>query len=72
MQFSVMGRQFTNWYRRVSGNLGRILCSLTFGLYWKRATTQGALLSILLGIGCWVPFMFAPHLSPYLPFLDGH
>jgi len=27
---------------------------LSFGLYWKRATTQGALLSIALGIGVWL------------------
>jgi SSS family transporter len=27
---------------------------LTLGLYWKRATTQGAVLSIVLGIGVWI------------------
>ena len=27
---------------------------LLAGAYWKRASTQGALLSIILGIGCWV------------------
>ncbi len=27
---------------------------LVAGAYWKRATTQGALFSILLGIGCWL------------------
>ena len=27
---------------------------LVAGAYWKRATTQGALLSILMGIGCWL------------------
>jgi solute:Na+ symporter, SSS family len=27
---------------------------LLAGAYWKRATTQGALLSIVLGIGCWL------------------
>jgi Na+/proline symporter len=27
---------------------------LVAGAYWKRASTQGALLSILLGIGCWI------------------
>jgi Na+/proline symporter len=26
---------------------------LLAGAYWKRATTQGALFSIILGIGCW-------------------
>lgn len=30
---------------------------LTFGLYWKRATTQGAILSIVAGIGTWIPFV---------------
>ncbi len=27
---------------------------LVAGAYWKRATTQGALFSIILGIGCWL------------------
>jgi solute:Na+ symporter, SSS family len=27
---------------------------LVAGAYWKRASTQGALLSIVLGIGCWL------------------
>ncbi|MEG0922772.1 MAG: sodium:solute symporter family protein [Comamonas sp.] len=27
---------------------------LTFGLYWKRATTQGALMAVGLGIGIWL------------------
>jgi len=27
---------------------------LVFGLYWKRANNQGALLSILLGVGAWL------------------
>ncbi len=29
---------------------------LLMGLYWKRATTQGAALAILLGVGTWVLF----------------
>ncbi len=29
---------------------------LAFGLYWKRATTQGAILSIGLGLGTWLLF----------------
>jgi SSS family transporter len=37
---------------------------LLLGLYWKRATTQGAALSILLGIGTWVVFM--PAINPAL------
>ena len=31
---------------------------LVFGIYWKRATTQGAVLSIVLGIGIWLWLMF--------------
>ncbi|WP_277987784.1 sodium:solute symporter family transporter, partial [Vibrio parahaemolyticus] len=27
---------------------------LAFGLYWKRATTQGAVLSIVAGVAVWV------------------
>jgi solute:Na+ symporter, SSS family len=30
---------------------------LVMGLYWKRATTQGAILSVAFGIGTWVVFM---------------
>ncbi len=33
---------------------------LTFGLYWKRATTQGALASIILGITTWALLTFIP------------
>lgn len=34
---------------------------LAFGIYWKRATQQGALLSIILGLISWVSFeVFAP------------
>jgi SSS family transporter len=35
---------------------------LVMGLYWKRATTQGAILSIAAGIATWV--MFFPQISP--------
>jgi len=40
---------------------------LTFGLYWKRATTQGAVLSIFLGIGTLVLFMFNKALGDAFP-----
>ncbi|MDR2853056.1 MAG: sodium:solute symporter family protein [Burkholderiaceae bacterium] len=30
---------------------------LVLGLYWRRATTQGAVLSLLLGVGTWVLFL---------------
>lgn len=33
---------------------------LVFGLYWKRATTQGALCAIVLGLGFWLAFMALP------------
>lgn len=34
---------------------------LVFGLYWKRATTQGAIASVALGIGVWI--LFFPQVS---------
>jgi SSS family transporter len=30
---------------------------LAFGVYWKRATTQGAVLSLVAGIGVWIAFL---------------
>jgi len=33
---------------------------LVCGLYWRRATTQGALASILFGIGTWLLFLSMP------------
>ena len=33
---------------------------LVFGLYWKKATTQGAIFSIVLGICFWLVFTFTP------------
>ncbi|MCH2241824.1 MAG: sodium:solute symporter family protein [Aquabacterium sp.] len=33
---------------------------LTCGLFWKRATTQGAVLSILAGLGAWSAFLAVP------------
>ena len=40
---------------------------LTFGLYWKRASTQGALLSIVLGIGTLTLFTFHAGLGEAFP-----
>jgi SSS family transporter len=40
---------------------------LAFGVYWKRATTQGALLAVLLGIGVWGVFALTPVLSEAFP-----
>jgi len=33
---------------------------LVFGLYWSGATTQGALTSIIFGVGTWVTLTFVP------------
>ena len=33
---------------------------LVFGLYWKRATTQGALFAIVLGVTSWLIFVLTP------------
>jgi solute:Na+ symporter, SSS family len=40
---------------------------LVFGLYWHRATTQGAVLSIVLGIVTWLVFTFVPSLAESFP-----
>ncbi len=40
---------------------------LVFGLYWERATTQGALLAVALGIGVWLLFAASPVLSEAFP-----
>ena len=40
---------------------------LVFGLYWKRATSQGALLAISMGIGVWLLFVASPVLSEAFP-----
>ena len=35
-------------------SLVSLFVPLAFGLYWKRATERGALLSIILGMGTWI------------------
>jgi solute:Na+ symporter, SSS family len=41
---------------------------LVAGAYWKKATTQGALLSIILGIGTWLVFHYMPEgQAPIVP-----
>lgn len=40
---------------------------LVFGLYWRRATTQGALAAVGLGIGVWVLFMVVPGWGEVFP-----
>ncbi|KQV98005.1 sodium:solute symporter family protein [Rhizobacter sp. Root1221] len=53
--------QGTPIYDMVSGayqvTLVGAVVPLTFGLYWKRATTQGAALSIGLGAAVWLAFL---------------
>lgn len=40
---------------------------LVFGLYWQRATTQGALAAVVLGIGTWLVFMAVPGWAEAFP-----
>ncbi len=40
---------------------------LVFGLYWKRANTQGAICAVVLGIGVWLVFMLTPTLHEVFP-----
>lgn len=40
---------------------------LAFGVYWKRATTQGALLAVVMGIGVWLLFLASPMLHEAFP-----
>jgi SSS family solute:Na+ symporter len=63
--------QGTSIYEMVSGAyqvpLVGAFVPLVFGLYWKRATTQGALLSVGLGLGTWLVFLLTPALSEAFP-----
>ena len=63
--------QGTSIYELVSGAyqvpLVGAFVPLVFGLYWKRATTQGALASIVLGLGTWLVFIATPALSEAFP-----
>ncbi len=56
--------QGTSIYEMVSGayqvTLVGAFVPLVFGLYWKKATTQGAIFSIVLGILTWLLFMVTP------------
>ena len=40
---------------------------LAFGVYWKRATNQGALLAIFLGLSTWLAILLAGPEDPFLP-----
>jgi len=63
--------QGTSIYEMVSGAyqvpLVGAFVPLVFGLYWSRATTQGALASVVLGLGTWLVFMATPALSEAFP-----
>nr|WP_279343743.1 sodium:solute symporter family protein [Variovorax terrae] len=56
--------QGTSIYEMVSGayqvTLVGAFIPLVFGLYWKKATTQGAIFSIVLGILAWLLFLATP------------
>lgn len=56
--------QGTSIYEMVSGayqvTLVGAFIPLVFGLYWRRATTQGALFSIVLGLLTWGLFLATP------------
>jgi SSS family transporter len=56
--------QGTSIYEMVSGayqvTLVGAFVPLTFGLYWKKASTQGALFSIVLGLLTWGLFLATP------------
>jgi SSS family transporter len=56
--------QGTPIYEMVSGayqvTLVGAFVPLVFGLYWKKASTQGALLSIALGLATWLLFLMTP------------
>jgi len=56
--------QGTPIYEMVSGayqvTLVGAFVPLVFGLYWKKATTQGAIFSIVMGLLTWVIFLLTP------------
>ena len=56
--------QGTSIYEMVSGayqvTLVGAFVPLAFGLYWKKATTQGALFAIVFGLLTWLVFTFTP------------
>ena len=56
--------QGTSIYEMVSGayqvTLVGAFVPLVFGLYWRRATTQGAIFAIVLGVITWLLFIVTP------------
>ncbi|TAK90589.1 MAG: sodium:solute symporter [Burkholderiaceae bacterium] len=67
--------QGTSIYEQVSGayqvTLVGAFVPLAAGLYWKRATTQGAIFSIVLGIVSWLLFLYTPAGEEFPPQLAG-
>jgi SSS family solute:Na+ symporter len=65
--------QGTSIYELVSGayqvTLVGAFVPLAFGLYWKRATTQGAVSSIAAGVAVWISFF--PQISVWGEFFPG-
>ena len=63
--------QGTSIYEMVSGAyevpLVGAFVPLVFGLYWKRATTQGALMAVAMGLGVWLLFVASASLSDAFP-----
>jgi Na+/proline symporter len=63
--------QGTSIYEMVSGAyqvpLVGAFVPLVLGLYWKRATTQGAVTSVVLGLGTWLTFLASPALAAEFP-----
>ncbi len=63
--------QGTSIYELVSGAyqvpLVGAFIPLVFGLYWKRATTQGAVAAVVLGVGVWLLFVATPALAEAFP-----
>jgi Na+/proline symporter len=47
-------------------SLVSLFVPLTFGLYWKRATSAGALLAMILGMCSWIYFEIFPLEIPSL------
>lgn len=63
--------QGTSIYELVSGAyqvpLVGAFVPLVFGLYWKRATTQGAMAAVVLGLGTWLLFIMVPGWAEAFP-----
>lgn len=63
--------QGTSIYDLVSGAyqvpLVGAFTPLVFGLYWKRATTQGAITSVIMGLGTWLLFIAVPGWAEAFP-----